>query len=93
MIAAAEFYYATDGLAGDVAAAQRRSWLVVGGATLVIYVLLATFIQRISDTVRRQQRMLSDQVIRLTEVLQSLTAGASDRAPRSGRIGGPHLGQ
>ena len=70
VIAAAEFYYATDGLAGDVAAAQRRSWLVVGGATLVIYVLLATFIQRISDTVRRQQRKLSDQVTRLTEVLQ-----------------------
>src|SRR5215203_1225717 len=70
VIAAAEFYYATDALAGDVAAAQRRSWLVVGGATLVIYVLLATFIQRVSDTVRRQQRKLSDQVTRLTEVVQ-----------------------
>jgi signal transduction histidine kinase len=70
VIAAAEFYYATDALAGDVAAAQRRSWLVVGGATLVIYVLLATFIQRISNTVRRQQRKLSDQVTRLTEVVQ-----------------------
>jgi signal transduction histidine kinase len=70
VIAAAEFYYATDALAGDVAAAQRRSWLVVGGATLAIYVLLATFIQRISDTVRRQQRKLSDQVTRLTEVVQ-----------------------
>src|SRR5918998_6976228 len=33
VIAAAEFYYATDDLAGDVAAAQLRSWLVVGGAT------------------------------------------------------------
>ena len=32
VIAAAEFYYATDALAGDVAAAQRRSWLVVGGS-------------------------------------------------------------
>jgi signal transduction histidine kinase len=70
VIAAAEFYYATDALAGDVAAAQRRSWLVVGGATVVIYVLLATFIQRISNTVRRQQRKLSDQVTRLTEVVQ-----------------------
>lgn len=70
VIAAAEFYYATDDLAGDVAAAQRRSWLVVGGATLVIYLLLATFIQRVSNTVRRQQRTLSDQVTRLTEVVQ-----------------------
>ncbi|MDF2760514.1 MAG: integral rane sensor signal transduction histidine kinase [Thermomicrobiales bacterium] len=70
VIAAAEFYYATEALAGDVAAAQRRSWLVVGGVTLVIYLLLATFIQRISNTVRRQQRKLSDQVVRLTEMIR-----------------------
>jgi signal transduction histidine kinase len=70
VIAAAEFYYATDDLAGDVAAAQRRSWLVVGGATLLIYLLLATFIQGVSNTVRRQQRELSDQVVRLTEVVR-----------------------
>ena len=70
VFAAAEFYYATDDLAGDVAAAQRRSWLVVGGVTLVIYLLLATFIQRISNTVRRQQRKLSDQVVRLTEMIR-----------------------
>jgi signal transduction histidine kinase len=70
VFAAAEFYYATNDLAGDVAAAQRRSWLVVGGVTLVIYLLLATFIQRISNTVRRQQRALSDQVVRLTEMIR-----------------------
>src|SRR5919112_5775366 len=70
VIAAAEFYYATDALAADVATAQRRSWLVVGGATLVIYALLATFVQRVSNTVRQQQRKLSDQVTRLTEVVQ-----------------------
>src|SRR5215213_6117594 len=70
VIAAAEFYYATDALAGDVATAQRRSWLVVGGVTLVIYVLLSTFVKRVSDTVRLQQRKLSDQVTRLTEVVQ-----------------------
>src|SRR5919112_2590117 len=70
VFAAAEFYYATNDLAGDVAAAQHRSWLVVGGVTLVIYLLLATFIQRISNTVRQQQRKLSDQVVRLTEMIQ-----------------------
>ena len=57
-------------LRGDVAAAQRESWLVVGGATLLIYLLLATFVQRLSDTVRRQQRELADQVTRLTEVVR-----------------------
>ncbi|MBW3633408.1 MAG: sensor histidine kinase [Chloroflexi bacterium] len=70
VIGAAEFYYAADDLRSDVAAAQRESWLVVGGATLVIYLLLATFIQRVSNTVRRQQRELAEQVTRLTDVVQ-----------------------
>lgn len=70
IIAAAEFYYATDGLEGDLAAAQWRSWLVVGGATLLIYVLLGTFIQRVSDTIRRQQHALTVQVTQLQAVIQ-----------------------
>lgn len=70
VIAAAEFYYATDDLDRDIAAAQRRSWLVVGGATLLIYGLLATFIRRVSDTIRRQQHALTDQVDQLSELLQ-----------------------
>ena len=70
VIGAAEFYYATDDLRNDVAAAQRKSWLVVGGATLLIYLLLATFIRRVSDTVRRQQRELAEQVARLTGVVR-----------------------
>ena len=70
VIGAAEFYYAADALRSDMAAAQRESWLVVGGATLLIYLLLATFIQRVSNTVRRQQRELADQVTQLTEVVR-----------------------
>jgi signal transduction histidine kinase len=70
VIAAAEFYYATDDLEGDLTAAQRRSWLVVGGMTLLIYLLLATFIRRLSDTIRRQQHALTAQVAQLTAVIQ-----------------------
>jgi signal transduction histidine kinase len=70
VIGAAEFYYAADDLRSDVAAAQRESWLVVGGATLLIYLLLSTFIQRVSNTVRRQQRELAEQVAQLTEVVR-----------------------
>ena len=69
VIAAAEFYYATDELAGDLALATRRSWLVVGGATLLIYGLLATFIQRVSNTIRRQQQALTAQVAQLREAI------------------------
>ena len=70
MIAAAEFYYATDDLDADLAAAQRRSWLVVGGGTLIIALLLAAFVQRIGETIRRQQQALAGQVTQLTELLR-----------------------
>lgn len=69
VIAAAEFYYGINELEADLAAAQRRSWLVVGGITLLIYLLLASFIQRISNTIRRQQQELEHQVIQLTEMV------------------------
>lgn len=70
IIAVAEFYYGAEDLRDAVDAAQRRSWLLVGGATLVIYLLLAAFVQRASNTIARQQRALGDQVARLTELLR-----------------------
>ena len=70
VIAAAECYYGTDDLRGEIAAAQRRSWLVVGGAMVLIYLLLAAFVQRASNTSARQQRALADHVVRLTELLR-----------------------
>jgi signal transduction histidine kinase len=69
VIAVAEFYQTVDALNQEIAAAQRRSWLVVGGATLVIYLLLAGFVRRASDTIERQQITLNDQISRLTELL------------------------
>lgn len=69
VIGAAEFYYATDDLDADLAAAQRRSWMVVGGGTLLIALLLAAFVQRIGETIRRQQEALAGQVTQLTALL------------------------
>jgi signal transduction histidine kinase len=69
VIAVAEFYQTVDALNQEIAAAQRRSWLVVGGATLVIYLLLAGFVRRSSDTIEQQQMTLNDQISRLTELL------------------------
>ena len=69
VIAVAEFYQTVDALNQEIAAAQRRSWLVVGAVTLGIYVLLAGFVQRASDTIERQRTMLNSQISRLTELL------------------------
>jgi signal transduction histidine kinase len=70
VIAVAEFYYGTDELKQDLAGAQRRSWLVVAGGAVAIYLLLAVFVQRASNTIVSQQRTLRGQVTRLTELLR-----------------------
>jgi signal transduction histidine kinase len=70
VIAVAEFYQTVDALNQEIAVAQRRSWLVVGAVTLVIYLLLGGFVRRASDTIEGQQETLSDQVTRLTELLE-----------------------
>jgi len=69
VIAVAEFYQTVDALNQELAAAQRRSWLVVGAATLAIYLLLAGFVRRASDTIEQQRATLNDQISSLTELL------------------------
>lgn len=70
IIAVAEFYQVVDDLQKDVLAAQLRSWLVVGAATLAMYLLLAGIVRRGSDTIVRQQAELSDKVAKLTDLLR-----------------------
>ena len=69
IIAVAEFYQTIDDLQREVAAAQQRSWLVVGGAMLLVYLALAGFVRRASDTIDRQQGELAAQVVQLRELL------------------------
>ena len=69
VIAVAEFYQTVDALNHESAAAQRRSWLVVSAVTFVIYLLLAGFVRRASDTIERQRATLNEQISRLTELL------------------------
>ena len=73
VIAVAEFYQTVDALNREIAAAQRRSWLVVGAVTLGIYLLLAGFVRRASDTIEQQRATLNEQISRLTELLAQNT--------------------
>jgi signal transduction histidine kinase len=69
IIAVAEFYQSVDELQGEIAAAVQRSWMVVGAVTLGMYLLLAGFVQRASNTITHQQAELSSQVVRLRHLL------------------------
>jgi signal transduction histidine kinase len=69
VIAVAEFYYGTEDIQSDISEARRQSWFVVGGVTVLIYLVLAVFVQRASNTIVRQQHVLAAQVDRLTDLL------------------------
>lgn len=69
IIAVAEFYQLTDDLDRELAVLTRRSWLVVGLAILLIYLLLAGFVRGASQTIQRQQGELAQKVMQLTDLL------------------------
>jgi signal transduction histidine kinase len=86
VIAAAEFYVKPDDVDREAGAAQRRSWLLVAGAMLTIYLWLFWVVSRGSRTIEEQQAELSDKVHQLTILneqnvrLQERVIGAAERA-------------
>lgn len=69
VIAVAEFYQSVEDLQQDIATARQQSWLVVGLAMLLIYLLLSGFVRRASDTIDQQRQALRLQVDQLTDLL------------------------
>lgn len=69
IVAASEFYQTTDDLEVEVRAAQLRSWLIVGAATLAMYLVLAGLVGRASNTIVAQQDDLRDKVAQLSALL------------------------
>ena len=55
VIAVVEFYQTSDALQGEINSAQRQSWALFGVAGLLMYLLLAIFVQRASNTIDRQR--------------------------------------
>ena len=82
VIAVAEFYQLTGDLEAELAASSRRSWLVVGVATLAIYLLLAGFVRDASNTIQHQQTELAQKVVQLTDLLDQNRV-LSDRVRRA----------
>lgn len=82
IIAVAEFYQQIDDLSHDISLAQRRTWLLVAAAMLLIYLVLSGFVQQASDTIEGQQMKLTAQVDRLQDLLTQ-NAELSERVRRS----------
>jgi signal transduction histidine kinase len=72
IIAVAEFYQTRDFLQAEIRSAQLRSWLVVGTATVAMYLLLAGLVGRASNTILAQQDELHEKVVQLSELLAQI---------------------
>lgn len=69
IIAVAEFYQRTDDLNLEIASILRQTRLVVGLTGLLIYLLLASFVRRASNTILNQQMELAARIKQLTQLL------------------------
>ncbi|MBI5921088.1 MAG: sensor histidine kinase [Betaproteobacteria bacterium] len=69
IVAVVEFYQATDDFTQEMRTARLRSWLMVGAATLIIFLLLAALVKRASTTITVQQSELREKVTQLTALL------------------------
>jgi signal transduction histidine kinase len=69
IVAVTEFYQTTEELAQELRAARQRSWLMVGAATLVMFLLLAWLVRHASNTIATQQVELREKVTQLTALL------------------------
>lgn len=69
VIAVTEFYQTTTGLQAEIKGAQYRSWFIVGGAMLLVYILLSGIVGRASTTILAQQDDLQAHVSQLQHLL------------------------
>jgi signal transduction histidine kinase len=86
VLAVAEFYQRPDEVDREVVAAQQRSWLLVAGTTLTMYLMLFLLVSKGSKTIESQQSELGDKVTQLTVLnnentkLQARVILAAERA-------------
>lgn len=78
IIAVSEFYQDPAELEGEIRSSQRRGWLIVGVATLVMYLLLVGMVKGASTTIFRQQARLGH-LARENAALAARVRGAADR--------------
>ncbi len=86
VFAVSEFYQLPDALEAEIRSAQIRGWLIVGVATLVMYLLLVGMVRRASTTIQIQRSELLENLDELREALnenQRLQAKVSKAAART----------
>jgi signal transduction histidine kinase len=82
VLAVAEFYQTTNELVRETRDAQLRSWLVVAGTMLAMYLLMFGLVRRGSQTIDAQRRELRNKVAALSDLVTQ-NAQLHDRISRA----------
>lgn len=69
VVAVAEFYQDADSLFAEIRQVQLRSWVVIFGASLLMYISLLWFVRWANTTISAQAGALQIQVHQLTDLL------------------------
>lgn len=77
VIGVMEFYQSVTDLKVEVAKAQQETWFVFAAAGIVMYLLLALFVRRASDTIEHQQTELSAQMVELRAMHERVRRAAA----------------
>ena len=71
VIGVAEFYSQTSGLRQDLRASRINAWVVVGGVTLTMFLMLSTVFLRGDRLIRRQRAALDAKIAELSQALSA----------------------
>jgi len=96
VFAVSEFYQLPDPLIREIRDAQIRGWLIVGAATLIMYLLLVGMTLRASNTIRRQRDDLIGNVKALEDILaenRNLQSRVNRAAARTTALNEQFLGR
>lgn len=80
VIGVAEFYQSPVALEKELAVLKRQSWLVVGAAIALMYILLAGFVRQASNTITRQQAEMKRQMAHNAELHERVRRAAGSVA-------------
>jgi len=80
IIGVAEFYQDQAALESEIASSQRKGWLIVGGATGVMYLLLVGMVRGASTTIARQHRRLEELAGRNADLASRVRRAAAQKA-------------
>jgi signal transduction histidine kinase len=86
IIGASEFYQDPSELESEVSSSQRKGWLIVGGSTGAMYLLLVGMVRGASTTISRQHRRLEHLAVQNADLAKRVRRAAAHKSETDERL-------